>query len=169
MWTFLEIFIFNSQALSCMATDIDITSLLHLLNIFIFMAVNVFVNEYLLPLSLCVCVEDHISCFFSDILRSHRLSWWGPGGKLPEMLLSGKSYYKLCLMVVKRQVRGQNFNQFDTSPKGTCVPGHPLSFPKQSEAWPLWSHRRGHCHGYGCTLVLRAAESNALGVSGLFR
>jgi hypothetical protein len=57
-----------------MATDIDITSLLHLLNIFIFLAVNVFVNEYLLPLSLCVCVEDHISCFFSDILRSHQLS-----------------------------------------------------------------------------------------------
>jgi hypothetical protein len=157
-----------------MATDIDITSLLHLRNIFIFMAVNVFVNESVcVCVCVCVCVracvEDHNSCFFSDILRSHWLSWWGQGGKLPEMLLSGKSYYKLCLMVVKRQVGGQNFNQFDTSPKGTCVPGHPLSFPKQSEAWPLWPHRRGHCHGYRCVLVLRAAESNALGVSGLFR
>ena len=53
-----------------MATDIDITSLLHLLNIFIFMAVNVFVNE-----SVCVCVCRIISVVslvtFSEVIDYH--------------------------------------------------------------------------------------------------
>ena len=88
----------------------------------------------------CVCIEDHVSCF-KDILRCHWLPWWGQGGKLPEMLLFWKSYYKLCLTVVKRQVGGQNFNQFDTSPKDTCVPGHPLSFPKQWGLASVTSHK----------------------------
>lgn len=114
------------------------------------------VNNVCEWICVCVCVENHVSCFFTDILRSHWLSW-GQGGKLHEML-SGRSYYKLSLMV-KGQVGGQNFNQFDTSPKDTCVPGQPLSFSKQSEAWPLWPHIGGHCPGFGCVLVLTAAES----------
>ena len=56
-----------------MATDIDITSLLHLLNIFIFMAVNVFVNESVC-VCVCVCVCRIISVSlvtFSEVIDYH--------------------------------------------------------------------------------------------------
>ena len=53
-----------------MATDIDITSLLHLLNIFIFMAVNVFVNE---SVYMCVCrIISVVSLVtFSEVIDYH--------------------------------------------------------------------------------------------------
>ena len=61
-------------------------------------------------MNLCICV-----CF-NDTLWCHWLPWWGQGGKLLKMLLFCKSYYKLCLTVVKRQVGGQHFNQFEKTP-----------------------------------------------------
>ena len=78
-------------------------------------------------------------------------------GNLLKWYFFWKSYYKLCLTVVKGQTGWRP--TFQSIWKDTCVPGHPLSFPKQSEAWSLWPHIRGHCHGYGCSLALRAAES----------
>ena len=88
-WTFLEIiFIFNPWALPCMATDTDITASLHLLFIFIFMGVNVFVNE-----SVHMCVYRgscqlfawHSQMSLTTMMRSGReISW---NAAFPEILL----------------------------------------------------------------------------------
>ena len=66
---FLEIMIFNPWAFPCMATDTEITSSLDLLFIFIFMGINVFVNE---SVYMCVYrIMSFVLMTFSDITDYH--------------------------------------------------------------------------------------------------
>lgn len=94
------------------------------------MGVNVFGNESLC-VCVCVCVEAQ-SC---------------------QLFLSWHSQKSLTTM------RSGSETSWNASWEILLQPGQPLSFSKLSEAWPLWPHIGGHCPGYGCVLVLRAAES----------
>ena len=78
---------------------------------------------------MCVCrIISVVSLVtFSEVIDYHDEAWEG-------------NFLKCCFLGILLQAvfnGGEetgwrpNFNQFDTSPKGTCVPGHPLSFPKR--------------------------------------